>query len=727
MSARDIWSILEIPETEDEAAIRRAYAVQLRQTNPEDDAEGFKRLRHAYDAALQHARWMRQEREWQEQQRRPETEDDDPAADDWDDNEEPHDVLADPALNLAVHDGVAPSAETLDETALLRGQIQADIDLHVEARNQLAEAIREGGSREHLLAALEMLLATRAMGQLDIYESTSAWLIGIVHQCRPVADVLIEPMIAFFGWTPTVQPGQQWNGPQSVLSLKRWIEEEDKAKAYLARITDRRHEFHRAWRETRRSDTEFAPRMGLARAWALRRLSLMERFLSFTEHKFPAAFEALDPGAVDWWRTETSRKGFSLSLARHLSGFNILSYTVVAFLVIIVALAFDKGAYRSEQPRLDRKTHAGAREICREEARRWRPAADPAARNPEDPRGLAAALNECQNARALIPESFMVRQYAAIIELKRGDKEMALAYVSDILTISPADPVALYIKGLAYNARDPDSSEGRKLMQEALHLDENVDDRLRAFHVTGLPDVSPAKKARDFFVMRLNLPHDVNPVLTKDATQQEVDEAYRYLGMEALEGKAVLECLVRSSGSLSDCRIMSETPANRGIGELAIRISAARLFTPATKSGVPVDGLPIRLPYTFVVNAAKADAAVKPSRIDFLRHDEEATGIVENELADSLAEAAVEKKPAIVRARFVDLDNDGAPEIIARMESPYICGDTSRTCFYVMRVKPEGGVDIVYSRTGVDKVETVASAGGRVDLRIDDTSWSYWP
>lgn len=82
MSARDIWSILEIPETEDEAAIRRAYAVQLRQTNPEDDAEGFKRLRHAYDAALQHARWMRQEREWQEQQRRPETEDDDPAADD---------------------------------------------------------------------------------------------------------------------------------------------------------------------------------------------------------------------------------------------------------------------------------------------------------------------------------------------------------------------------------------------------------------------------------------------------------------------------------------------------------------------------------------------------------------------------------------------------------------------------------------------------------------------
>ncbi|MBQ8597989.1 MAG: tetratricopeptide repeat protein [Lachnospiraceae bacterium] len=47
-----VFQILGIPETTDEEIIRAAYREILKSTNPEDDPEGFKRLRQAYEEAL---------------------------------------------------------------------------------------------------------------------------------------------------------------------------------------------------------------------------------------------------------------------------------------------------------------------------------------------------------------------------------------------------------------------------------------------------------------------------------------------------------------------------------------------------------------------------------------------------------------------------------------------------------------------------------------------------
>ena len=49
------WNILELEPTQDVSAIKRAYAAKSRTCHPEDDPDGFLRLREAYQAALDYA------------------------------------------------------------------------------------------------------------------------------------------------------------------------------------------------------------------------------------------------------------------------------------------------------------------------------------------------------------------------------------------------------------------------------------------------------------------------------------------------------------------------------------------------------------------------------------------------------------------------------------------------------------------------------------------------
>lgn len=56
MDINEIFQILEIEKTKDEKAIKDAYRDKLTVTNPEDDPEGFKRLRTAYEEACRYAR-----------------------------------------------------------------------------------------------------------------------------------------------------------------------------------------------------------------------------------------------------------------------------------------------------------------------------------------------------------------------------------------------------------------------------------------------------------------------------------------------------------------------------------------------------------------------------------------------------------------------------------------------------------------------------------------------
>jgi len=53
----DCWTVLQLADDADERTIKRTYARLLKSCRPDDDAEGFQRLREAYEQALNIARW----------------------------------------------------------------------------------------------------------------------------------------------------------------------------------------------------------------------------------------------------------------------------------------------------------------------------------------------------------------------------------------------------------------------------------------------------------------------------------------------------------------------------------------------------------------------------------------------------------------------------------------------------------------------------------------------
>lgn len=61
MNKTEIFQVLGIEETKDENLIKRAYREKLAVTNPEDNPEGFKRLRSAYEEACTFARQPKEE------------------------------------------------------------------------------------------------------------------------------------------------------------------------------------------------------------------------------------------------------------------------------------------------------------------------------------------------------------------------------------------------------------------------------------------------------------------------------------------------------------------------------------------------------------------------------------------------------------------------------------------------------------------------------------------
>ncbi|WP_304167839.1 energy transducer TonB [Phenylobacterium aquaticum] len=67
------------------------------------------------------------------------------------------------------------------------------------------------------------------------------------------------------------------------------------------------------------------------------------------------------------------------------------------------------------------------------------------------------------------------------------------------------------------------------------------------------------------------------------------------------DGRATISCSVTAKGTLENCDVVSEDPADFGFGDSALRMSKLFKMKPKTADGAPVEGGTVRIPIRFTL------------------------------------------------------------------------------------------------------------------------------
>jgi hypothetical protein len=337
------WEILEIEATRDERLIRRAYARRLKVTHPEDDAEGFQRLRQAYDYAMA---WASQPLDQPDEAE--EAGEDPPGTTILTVDEQ--EMSFERAFGA---EAAAVPAEVLSppEPAFPLIEDEAGYRAAFETVEQAAFA-RDSDPRR-VARALEALLGTPALQSIGIYQETEYRLLQLALSEAPFASLLVEPMAKAFQWNPERLGGLT---RMSATALQR-LEE---AK-FLKSLFNRDHSRHAAWLALTRPPGRLAT---LRYRVSDRLAGDVAALLSDLRGQWPWFEALLDPAAVAWWENylhQPQVRALSLFLAGFGAAFGLLlawafGATLKGAVTLLVSVALLAGpfawTYGVRRPRL---------------------------------------------------------------------------------------------------------------------------------------------------------------------------------------------------------------------------------------------------------------------------------------------------------------------------------------------------------------------------------------
>lgn len=308
-----IWDTLGIASTRDAVAIKRAYAGRLRATSPEEDPEGFQRLRAAYEAALRLA--ARPEIEWVPRQ----ASDTGPAH-----GETPAvrarvvavTALAEAAAATATATAARQPAVDQDEIAALRSAVDT---LHMALRQESPP------EQARLKTLLEQVLTLTASCGIALQNDAENALAQILASTSPRSDPLLEECVARFGWERQASGLSANPTVLAVLARQRDL-------AALASLESGRDDLAKAFT---RLQSPANPLARWVRANVTQALQWPElKVLIRLKDHHPALLKTLNAAEVAWWERFRARPKVSYGLAK-LGGVVVL---LSAFGAIVSAL-----------------------------------------------------------------------------------------------------------------------------------------------------------------------------------------------------------------------------------------------------------------------------------------------------------------------------------------------------------------------------------------------------